>query len=152
MITRRNFIEMLGLTTVGGLSLTLAGKKAFGQTFQSDDLFPLPSASLYDPLMTFTSAHFTPFINSEFPARLEGARRIERLMLLEVKELERKKNLEKGFTGESFSLMFANQRAAPLAGNRLEFNHPSLGEFSLTLVPVSAEPNRYEAIINHLRA
>jgi Domain of unknown function (DUF6916) len=150
MITRRNFIEMLGLTTVSGLSLTLAGK-AFGQTFQPDDLFSLPSASLYDPLMQFTGAHFKPFINSEFPARLEGARRIERLMLLEVKELERKKNLAKGFTGESFSLMFASKRDTPLAGNLFEFNHPSLGAFSLMLAAVGDEPNRYEAIINHLR-
>ncbi|HEY0426273.1 MAG TPA: hypothetical protein VGC76_00575 [Pyrinomonadaceae bacterium] len=150
MITRRNFIEMLSLTVVGGASLTFAGK-ALGQTFKPGDLFSLPAESLSDPVLSFTSAHFTPFINNDFQGRPQGARRSERLKLLNVKEVQLKGNLEKSVAGDSFSLMFASLRNAPLTGNLFEFVHPSLGVFTLFLTPVSAEPNRYEAIINHHR-
>ena len=142
---------MLGLTAVGGVSLLMAGK-AFGQTFKSDDLFALPSESLSDPVLSFTSAHFTPFINTRFEARLAGGRRTERLILLNVKEVERKANQAKGVQGDSFSLMFASERATKIEQARFEFSHPALGAFQLTLMPVSAEPNRYEVVINHLRA
>lgn len=150
MITRRNFIEMLGLTTVSGLSLNLAGK-AFGQKLESTGLFSIPAESLSDPVLSFTSAHFTPFINTDFQAKQEGASRTERLRLLNVKEVLRKQNLLDGVAGDSFSLMFANTRDEKFDGNNFEFFHPSLGAFTLALIPVSAVPNRYEAVINHLR-
>jgi hypothetical protein len=151
MINRRSFIEMLGLTAIGGASLATAGK-AFGQTFISNDLFALPSESLSDPVFSFTSAHFTPFIDTDFEARADGDRRGVRLLrLLNVKEVLRKENMAKGIQGDSFSLMFADTRGRQLAADRYEFAHPSLGAFSLVLMPVSAELNRYEAVINHLR-
>jgi hypothetical protein len=151
MITRRNFVGLLGLTTIGALSQNPLGK-AFAQTLQSnDDLFSLPAESLSDPVLSFTSAHFTPFVNTDFAAKAPGARRTVSLRLLNVKEVQRKGNLAKGVGGDSFSLMFAATRGAQIAGNSYEFTHASLGVFSLVLIPVSAEPNRFEAIINHLR-
>lgn len=150
MITRRNFIQTLGLTAVAGASLNLGGK-AFGQN-KSDDLFSLPSESLSNPVLSFTSAHFTPFINTDFQAVQEGMRRTETLRLLNVKEVLLKENLAKNVQGISFSLMFAATGQTKITGNNFEFSHPSLGAFALVLMPVSAEPNRYEAIINHLRA
>jgi hypothetical protein len=150
MITRRNFIEMLGLTTVGGVALMTAGK-ALGQALTSDDLFALPAESLADPVMSFTSAHFTPFIDTRFEARQAGSDRVEQLILLNVKEVSRKANVAKGVNGDSFSLMFSNARAAKMSEAQFELTHPALGTFKLNLVPVSAEPNRYEAVINHLR-
>lgn len=150
MINRRSFIEMLGLTAAGGISLATAGK-AFGQTSGSNDLFALPPETLSDPVLSFTGAHFTPFINTLFEARPIEARRGAQLVLLNVKELRRKANLKKGIDGESFSLMFSNTRPTKLEAGRFEIRHPALGAFKISLVLVSADPNRYEAVINHLR-
>jgi hypothetical protein len=150
MITRRNFIEMLGLTTAGALALNLSGK-AFAQTHDANKLFSLPPESLSDPVLSFTSAHFTPFIDTDFQVKEAGAAQTETLRLLDVKEVPLKANLAKGVQGDSFSLLFDNTRAAKFDGNNFEFSHPSLGAFTLALMPVTAEPNLYEAVINHLR-
>ena len=150
MITRRSFINMFGLTVVAGFTLNSPGK-TFGQTLGSDGGFLIPSTSMSDPVFSFTSAHFMPFINTDFEIRQEGEQQAETLRLLDVKEVRRKANLAKGVQGDSFSLMFSNTRGTKLAGDSFEFSHPSLGGFKLNLLPVSAEPNRYEAVINHLR-
>jgi hypothetical protein len=149
MITRRNFISSVGLTALAAAALSPAAK-VFGQKRQSNDLFAIPAKSYSDPVLTFTSAHFTPFVNTNFKIRQSAESRIESLKLLNVKEIQRKGNLERGVQGDSFSLMFASTRGAKLTESPVEFTHPSLGVFSLILLPVSAEPNRYEAIINHL--
>jgi hypothetical protein len=151
MITRRNFIQTLGFAAIAGASLNIGGT-AFGQTLKSDDLFSLPPESLSNPVLSFTSAHFTPFIGTDFQIRQEGKRRTETLKLIKVDEIQRKDNLAKGIQGESFSLMFSNTRETQLAGQSFEFSHPALGAFTLFLSPVNKEPNQFEAIINHLRA
>lgn len=150
MITRRNFIHALGLVTAAGATLNLSGA-AFGQTASSDNYFPIPGESLNDPVLSFTSAHFTPFINTDFEIRQENSRRKESLRLLNVKDLERKINMADGIQGDSFSLLFFSPREAMLKAGQFEFTHFSLGIFTLTINPVSADPNRYEAVINHLR-
>ena len=150
MITRRNFIEMFGITAVAGLMLN-SPVNIFGQRRDTGDSFLIPPESMSDPVFSFTSAHFTPFINTDFEIRQEGEQGTETLRLLDVKEVQRKANLAKGVQGDSFSLMFSNTRGTKLAGDSFEFSHPSLGLFKLNLLPVSAEPNRYEAVINHLR-
>jgi hypothetical protein len=151
MITRRNFIQTLGLAAVAGVSLNL-GSTAFGQTLQADDLFLVPTESMSDPLLSFTSGHFTPFINTDFQIRRAGSRRTETLKLIDVKDFQSKANQAKSVQGDSFSLMFSNTRATKLVGQSFEFSHPALGTFTLFLSPVNKEPNQYEAIINHLRA
>lgn len=151
MITRRNFIQNLGFAAIVGASLNVSGT-VFGQTLKTDDLFSLPPESLSNPVFSFTSAHFTPFIGTEFQLRQQGKRRTETLTLLKVDEIQRKENLTKGIQGESFSLLFSNTRETKLAGQSFELSHPALGAFTLFLSPVNKEPNLFEAIINHLRA
>lgn len=151
MITRRNFIQNLGFAAIVGASLNVSGT-VFGQTLKTDDLFSLPPESLSNPVFSFTSAHFTPFIGTDFQLRQEGKRRTETLKLLKVDEIQRKDNLAKGIQGESFSLLFSNTRETKLAGQSFELYHPALGEFTLFLSPVNQEPNLFEAIINHLQA
>jgi hypothetical protein len=150
MITRRKFIQAIGLASVAGTVLNLSGT-VFGQTIKSDAYFPIPAESLTDPVLSFKSEHFTPFINTDFEIRHENLRRTEILRLLNVKDLERKSNAEDGVEGDSFSLMFFSPRGKRLESGQFEFTHFSLGTFMLTITPVSAEPNRYEAVINHLR-
>ena len=150
MITRRNFIQALGFASVAGAILNPGGA-AFGQTTQSNDLFPIPAEILSDPVLTFTSEKFTPFINTDFEIRKENMRRAETLRLLNVKAFERPANVAEGVTGESFSLLFFSPRGAKLKAGQYEFTHFSFGTFTLTIMPVSAEPNRFEAVINHLK-
>lgn len=150
MITRRNFIQLFGVAAIAGLSLN-SPVNIFGQTRREDDLFPIPSESFADPVFSFTSAHFTPFINSEFQIRQNDLGETASLQLIDVEIFQRKANLAKGAVGESFSLVFRGSLPENLAGNSFEFSHPSLGVFTLFLAPVSKERNRYEAIINHLK-
>ena len=150
MITRRNFIQALGLATIAGTAINLTGT-ALGQTVKSEDLFPIPAEILSDPVLSFTSTHFTPFINTDFEIRAEDMRRVELLRLLNVEELEHKANLAEGVKGDCFSLIFTSPRKAKIKTGKYEFTHFSLGTFSLTISPVGAEPNRYEAVINHLQ-
>lgn len=150
MITRRNFIHAIGLASVAAATLNLNGT-AFGQTSKEDGYFSIPAESLADPVLSFKGEHFVPFINTDFEIRNESLRRTETLRLLNVKELERKANKIEGVQGDSFSLMFFSPRGKKLESGQFEFTHFSLGTFTLTISRVSAEPNRYEAVINHLQ-
>jgi hypothetical protein len=150
MFTRRNFIQALGLASVAGVAINLCGT-ALGQTSKSMDWFPIPAESISDPVLSFTSEHFLPFINTDFQIRQENSRRTETVRLLDVKEITRKANLAEGIQGDCFSLLFYSLRGTKLKSGQFEFTHFSLGTFNLTMMPVSAEPNRYEAVINHQR-
>ena len=148
MITRRNFIQALGLATIAGAFLNPNGT-AYGQTSNPDSLFPIPAGILNDPVYSFTSVHFTPFINTDFEIRAENLRRVEQLRLLDVNVAEYPANAAEGIKGESFSLLFTSPRKAKIKSGQYEFTHFSLGTFSLMISAVTAEPNRYEAVINH---
>lgn len=143
MITRRDFIQLFGLTAIAGLAIN-SPVNIFGQS--SGDLFRIPSESLADPVFSFTSAHFTPFINADFQTGQNA-----RLRLTDVKVFERKANLAKGATGESFSLLFRGPLPENFDGRSFELFHPSLGAFTLFLAPVGKERDRYEAVVNHLK-
>jgi len=149
MITRRNFIQLFGMTAIAGLTIN-SPINILGQG--SGDLFRIPSESMTDPVFSFTSAHFTPFINDNFAVRsnIESFKTTP-LRLIEVEILERKENLAMGFTGESFSLLFSGPFPENAVGHLFELSHPSLGVFTLFLVPVGKEPNRYQAIVSHLK-
>lgn len=147
MITRRDFIQLFGVTAIAGLTIN-SPVNIFGQG--AGDLFRIPSESMTDPVFSFTSAHFTPFINDNFAIRSNESFKRTPLRLIEVEILERKENLAKGFTGEIFSLLFRGSLPENIAGELVELSHPSLGVFMLFLAPVGKEPNRHEAIISHL--
>lgn len=150
MITRRNFIQAFGLTSVAFAALNLNGS-VFGQSLTKDGYFSIPAESLSDPLLSFKSEHFVPFIDTDFEIRHENLRRTETLRLLNVKDLQLKANDTEGVQGDSFSLMFYSPREFKLESGQYEFTHFSLGAFTLTISAVSAQPNRYEGVINHLR-
>ena len=149
MITRRNFIQAFSLAFIAGATFNPSGT-VFGQTSQTNDLFPIPVEALTDPVLSFKSVDFTPFINTDFEIKRENMKRSEFLKLLDVKDFQSKSNAAAGIQGESFSLMFYSPREAKLKAGRYEFTHFHFGTFMLTVIPVTAEPNRYEAVINHL--
>ncbi len=150
MISRRNFIHAICLSSVAGLVLN-AGGQAFAQKSDQNGFFVLPDEALNDPVLSFTSTHFVPFINTDFEARAENSSRAEILRLHRVEDVERKGNLAQNIEGDCFSLVFVSPRRARLKADRFEFTHFSLGTFTLTISPLRDNPNRYEAIISHLR-
>ena len=153
MINRRNFIQVGALAAVGAYSLGLTGK-VFGQKSIADDSFIIPSGILGDPVLTFSSEHFEPFINTTFQIKnpLLLPRRTVDLQLIQVKKTESKFNKEEGIRGNSYSLLFKAERpsAVRIEQSIYEFSHGGLGKFSLFIAPVLPEPNIYEAVINHL--
>jgi hypothetical protein len=137
------------LAAVAGSVLNLNGT-AFGQLEKPGELFPIPAETLADPVFSFTSKHFLPFTYTEFEIRQEDMKRSKTLTLLNVKDTDERVKAD-GVSGESFSLLFSSSNGAKIKAGQYEFNHFSLGTFKLTLTPVTAEPNRFEAVINHLR-
>lgn len=147
-ITRRNFIQTLG-TAALAIGFLNPVENVFGQTRTKDDLFLIPPESMNDPLAYLTSKHFEPFVNT-FVRVQKNEKRIVELELIEVKELNNKDNEKRGFTGESFSLLFQSSGKIKLPQNTYKVEHAALGEFSLFLVPVGLKGNRYQAIINRI--
>jgi hypothetical protein len=146
MISRRNFIKFGALSTIGGFALGIPGK-LFGKTPGAGGLNLLSnSASIY------TSKSFAPFVNTNFQIRHEDIEGYKNLRLLEVKDLNNQANNLKGFTGESFSLLFKSTNTGQIEGKVYAVSHDSLGEFSLFIAPVTIEPDHYEAVIFRLNA
>lgn len=145
-ITRRNFIQNLGAVTAAVVTLNSTGS-IFASSSNPNELF-LPSASLSDPLNYLKKAHFEPFINTS--VRVQTVKKQIQLRLVEVKDLNSKTNLSRGFKGESFSLLFEDSRQSKLPQETYKIQHARLGEFALFLVPTGLKGNRYEAIINRI--
>jgi hypothetical protein len=146
-ITRRRFIQNLGIGALAAVSLTSTGS-IFAQISKTDGLFATPPESFSDPLNYLTKAHFEPFVDTFVQVRT-GEKQI-RLRLIEVTELKRAANESRAFSGESFSLLFQDSRPARLNQDVYPIQHFALGEFSLLLVPTGLKGNRYEAIINRI--
>jgi hypothetical protein len=146
-ITRRGFIQNLGIGAIAAASLTSAGS-IFAQISKTDGLFAAPPESFSDPLNYLTKAHFEPFVDTFVQVRT-GEKQI-RLRLIEVTDLKREANESRAFSGESFSLLFEDSRKARLPQDVYPIQHFALGEFSLLLVPTGIKGNRYEAIINRI--
>jgi len=144
-IGRRHFIQT---SAAAAVAVTILGTevRSFGQTAGDDLFFPPPESTL-DPLNYFSSRHFQPLVGGVFQG--EGEFGSFDFRLLEVKQLESKSNLKRGYTGESFSLYFeAEGKTLPPSGT-YDFDHPALGRFSLFVGPVGMS-NNCEAIVNRI--
>ena len=148
MISRRSFIKTGAVAAVSGYVLG-STDNLLGQMLQNDGMI-IPSESLSDPLLTFVSEHFKPFVNTNFKLQSSEMDDYQTLRLIEVKDTKLKSNMLKGYKGESFSLFFESNSKMPIEGKTYDISHNGLGEFSLFIQPVTSEPNLYEAIINRI--
>jgi hypothetical protein len=144
-VTRRKFIERVGITALAAASATSVGK-VFAQSGKADGMYFRPAESAADPLNYLSRQHFEPFINTAFEVSGEGG--AARLTLIEVNAIERKTNESRGYSGESFSLIFRGSAANKLEQGTYQVRHGALGEHSLLVVPVGRKGTRYEVIIN----
>lgn len=118
-----------------------------GRSISDPGLYAIPAESLSDPMIYLTRAHFEPFLNTMMRgSRNEAA---APLRLVEASDDTSAMNQKIGFNGESFTLIFEPvSRKAP-GGGRYDFEHPSLGRFSLDLLPFGKD-GRLQAIINRI--
>lgn len=148
MISRRRFIKIGTLATIGGYSMGLPGE-LFGKTLKAGGLHSIPPESLANPALKFKSQHFAPFVNTNFRLDHANLQRAATFRLIEVKDF-RSKLISGRITNNQFSLFFKSENTEQIGGNIYDISHRSLGEFSLFIAPVTAEPHYYEAIINRV--
>lgn len=147
-INRRNFIQTAGTAALATGFLISSGD-VFGQALQNGNLFMVPGESYTDPINYLTAKHFEPFTGNVMQASVNGGPKTG-LRLLEVVEQKFASNEKRGFSGESFSLLFEPVKNARLQSQTYWIEHDGLGEFSLLIGPVGMTGNRYEAVVNKI--
>jgi hypothetical protein len=140
-ISRRAFIKTGALAVVvAGISLK-PGLLALGQ----EPTVALPAS---DPLSNYTQATFEQYVNSIFTLR--GRKTVE-VMLTKVEDSLPAKTSRAGGR-ESFTLHFRGG-GTRLPQDTYVIEHPSLGTFSMFLVPTTTDENGaqgYVAVVNRL--
>lgn len=149
MINRRNFIKVSALAAIGTYSSGI-GSKVFGQIQLPDDSYLIPPKSLGDPVLSFTSEHFAPFINTSFQINRPQAQKSANLRLVQVRNTQSRFKAAESIRGESYSLLFESEGSRRIEPAIYDFSHTGLGRFSIFISPVTSEPNLYEAVISHL--
>lgn len=136
-ISRRRLLELGGAAALGAL---VAGP------------WPNPgpaggSAATATPAHLLRSA-YAGLVGERFTVARADAAPVA-LRLVAVNDLQRSAAGHE----EAFSLLFAGAASAPLEQAVRELRHPSLGRFSLLLVPTTTRRRgpHYEAIVNRLR-
>ena len=147
MDSRRDFLKLGGLAFIGSLALG-TGNIVFGQT-EKNKLFPIPSAVYADNAFYFTHLNFEPLVNTNFEMT-KKSQSIVTLRLVEVVNDQLKGNLEQGFAGESFMLIFERNGGKALPDKIYDIYHPNLGNFQLFISTVGRSGIRYQAVVNRV--
>lgn len=159
-LSRRKFMKA-GIMVAAFAGIPLKTLVAPGQQLgggqPSGELYPIPVEAQNDLLNYYTSSTFKPYINSLFQIRLTN-NDAKYITLVEVKD-NCPAPAQNGVTtlGDCYSLLFLSMRNQSSKQNTYIVKHPSLGEFSLFIVPVGkriARTNQqyYEAVINRRKS
>lgn len=146
MIPRRKFIWQFGTATVAAICLSSVSGIA-GQSAKTSGFLPPEKSS--NPLSYLTREHFESLVGTFWQINVDDNYAVQ-LRLIEVKDLTKKINVERGYTGESFSLLFQVSAQQPFPQETYLMKHADLEEFPLLLVPVGQRTDRYESIINRI--
>lgn len=144
--TRRKFIQSSAIAAVAAALGNAAGGAVLGR---ETGLFARSSENGPHPLSYLTREHFEPFIGNAVRIRNEEGRTAV-ITLREAADLKNQLNTQRGYTGESFRLAFESARKTRLPQGTYHFEHESLGQFALFLVPVGGSGIHYEAIVNRV--
>jgi hypothetical protein len=140
--SRRRFLKTGMLTALFAVGPV---KTIFSQSWKDQDGNPRdPLAQQNDAFNNYSKAAFRSYLNSTF--QLESAFGIVAVTLTQVDDLPSPRN------GETFALVFRGGSRALRQGTYV-LTHPSMGTFSLLLVPTGADRNGaqgYMATINRL--
>ena len=152
-ISRRSFLHAGAVAAVAASLPLGVFARGQGQALQEQNPahipFPVPGASRLDPMFYLNKASFTPYVDTTFRLRGEG-KQAALLTLVAVEDLRASARRP---DRDGCSLLFTSARQKPLPQSTYQFEHDSLGEFSLLLVRLNTRHKgaaRYEAIINRL--
>lgn len=155
-VLRRTFLKSAALTALSAAFIVRSAGFALGQdlTKQNPALdFQVPHAAKLDPVFSYTSATFEPYVGGIFRSRARG--HWVRLKLVSVRRYEPKPETKiltkKARETDSFSLLFSANEPLSEITTIHELEHGALGKFALFLTPFEDDRGRlfYEAVINH---
>lgn len=151
MTARRKFLQFGAVAAIGSIFSGL-GDKVFGQVLESGKGSLLPAQSFGDPMLSLSSKHFQPFVDTVFEVRNSQLQEGATMWLKQVKDYKSEFNESEGHDIESFSLRFEPEDGNGIPQGTYEFDHTELGKFSLFVAPVSPDPNCHEAIVCRLNS
>ncbi len=123
--------------------------RTLAQQVSAQDLFPIPPESTTDPLNYLTREHFAPFVDSVMSVRGTSGKAIT-VRLTEALDLTNSANEKNGYVGVNYSLIFEPLKKANMPADTYRFQHESLGDFSLTIMPVGQSGRSRQAIVNRI--
>lgn len=140
--TRRKFLKA---SVLAAFVAAVPAKAIFSQSWKDRDGNPGEIPALEsDPLSNYSKAAFKSYLNSVF--QMHTAFGLVEVTLTNVEDMPSPRN------GEAFSLLFRGGRRS-LRQDTYRLTHPSLGIFSLMLVPTGSDRNGAQgflAIINRI--
>ncbi|PYT00797.1 MAG: hypothetical protein DMF63_05685 [Acidobacteria bacterium] len=90
------------------------------------------------------------FVGKAFAAKLDDGKTLD-LVLTEVKNVVRKANTKRGYSGECYSAIFKTRGKESLSQGVYEMRTAGLNEFSALLVPTGRKRTEFELVVNHLK-
>lgn len=163
-VSRRRFIKSGTLTALTAGFIFKTGGLALGQNrkplaptldYQNPTVdFPIPYEAQQNPVFSYKSSTFEPYVNGIFVARDARGRAIE-LKLVRVSVYKPARNTRIMTTTaretDCFSLLFSAPRSLPEFTSIHSIEHAALGKFDLFLKrSEDREQLFYEAVVNHL--
>jgi hypothetical protein len=146
-LSRRAFVQGLGVAVAGSALVPLGIRAAVAQAFASRR-----------PLASLTQAAFAAHRGDVFHIHPEASPRLD-VVLLAVTDRSRHATARAGrarprtdMGGECFAMVFRGPHNRPLAQGTYRFVHDHMGSFSLFIVPgaTGAHGIHYEALFNRL--
>jgi hypothetical protein len=145
-ITRRNFVHSLG-AVAAAITVSGAGTdSAFGFEKATDDLANPRARGLF----AMTESQVRKLVGSSFIAIPSEGEKLE-LVLMEVSSVGSEANDKRGYSGNSFSAIFAAIRTdLSLEQGIYEMKSEGIDGFSALLVPTGRRRKEFELVVNNL--
>ncbi len=148
MFSRRKFLKVGSLATVGGLILS-GNINVLGQTSDKTGYFPIPTEILSEKAAQLNQQSFEPLLNAVFSVRGENISEVS-MRLVEIIGKDGKQNGFSTVNTDSFLLIFEVVGKGRLEDKIYEISNPGLGEFPIFVSTVGRSGKRFQAVFNRI--
>jgi hypothetical protein len=148
MFSRRKFLKIGSLATVGGLMLS-GNLDILGQASEKTGYFPIPTEILSQKITLLNQQTFEPLLNASFAVKRENASAVA-MRLVEIVGKDSEKDRFAKISTDSFLLIFEVTGKGRLEDKIYEISNPDLGEFPIFLSTVGRSGMRYQAVFNRV--
>ncbi len=148
MFSRRKFLKVGSLATVGGLLLS-GNINVLGQTSNKTGYFPIPTEILSEKATLLNQQTFEPLLNAVFSVRGENNSAVS-MRLVEIVGKDSKQDSFSTIPTDSFLLIFEVVGKDSLEDKIYEISNPSLGEFPIFVSTVGRSGKRFQAVFNRV--